>query len=119
MRSLCLGCCSFYTGGKASYGISSIESDIKVICIRFIPESARWLLTKGRDEEARIVLQKAAKENEVDLPDEMLDKFLGDMKQQDVEDKETAAVKKAESSILDLMKHPNLRRKTFIILFLW
>jgi MFS transporter, OCT family, solute carrier family 22 (organic cation transporter), member 4/5 len=85
----------------------------------FVPESARWLLTKGREEEARIVLQKAAKENQVDLPDEMLDKFLGEMKQQDEEDKEKEVVKKAESSFLDLFKHPNLRRKTILILFLW
>jgi hypothetical protein len=84
-----------------------------------VPESARWLLTKGRDEEARIVLKKAAKENKVDLPDEMLEKFLGEMKQQEEEDKEKEAVKKAESSFLDLFKHPNLRRKTLLILFLW
>jgi len=76
-------------------------------------------LTKGRDEEARIVLKKAAKENKVDLPDEMLEKCLGDMKQQEEEDKEKEAIKKAESSFFDLFKHPNLRRKTFLILFLW
>lgn len=93
--------------------------NLNVICCRFVPESARWLLTKGRDEEARIVLRKAAKENKVDLPDEMLDKFLGDMKQEEEEGKAKAAEKKAESTILDLFKHPNLRRKTLLILFLW
>ncbi|XP_065336997.1 organic cation transporter protein-like isoform X1 [Cloeon dipterum] len=77
----------------------------------FVPESARWLLTKGREEEARQVLKNAAKENQVDLPDEMLDKFLneGDEKVKPVQ----------TGSLLDLLRYPNLRRKTFIILFLW
>jgi len=64
-------------------------------------------------------LQKAAKENEVDLPDEMLDKFLGDMKQNEEEDSGKTVKTAANSSLLDLMRYPNLRRKTFIILFLW
>ncbi|XP_059486702.1 organic cation transporter protein [Neocloeon triangulifer] len=80
----------------------------------FVPESARWLLTNNREAEARQVLKNAAKENNVDLPDEMLDKFLKEDTKKDGD--ETTGKK---GSLLDLMRFPNLRRKTFIILFLW
>ncbi|KAF4533495.1 hypothetical protein B566_EDAN000980 [Ephemera danica] len=79
----------------------------------FIPESARWLLTNGRDAKAREVLQKAAKENKVELDGDLLDKFLGEIK--------TPEEKQAQpqASVIDLMRYPNLRRKSCIIFFLW
>lgn len=44
---------------------------------RYIPESARWLLTQGRKEEARQLLQRAATTNDKLLPVDALDK-VGD-----------------------------------------
>jgi OCT family organic cation transporter-like MFS transporter 4/5 len=59
------------------------------------------------------VLHKVAKENKVELETDMLDKFLGEVKTPE----EVKA--KTKASVLDLMKYPNLRRKSFIIFFLW
>lgn len=41
---------------------------------RYVPESARWLLTQGRKEEARKLLQRAARTNKKLLPEDALDK---------------------------------------------
>lgn len=41
---------------------------------RYVPESARWLLTQGRKEEARQQLQRAARVNKRSLPTDALDK---------------------------------------------
>lgn len=79
----------------------------------FIPESARWLLTKGRKEEAKQIVLAAAKENKVSIPTDILESLILPTEQE----------KKQESqpkpSLLDLFKHANLRRKSFIIFFLW
>uniref|UniRef100_A0A1B6LD98 Major facilitator superfamily (MFS) profile domain-containing protein n=1 Tax=Graphocephala atropunctata TaxID=36148 RepID=A0A1B6LD98_9HEMI len=80
----------------------------------FIPESARWLLTKGRQEEARLIVKAAAKENKVDLPDDILDNLLTPTKEE--EKMEEAGEK---PSLFDLFKYPNLRKKSVILFFLW
>ncbi|KAK7791369.1 hypothetical protein R5R35_007908 [Gryllus longicercus] len=80
----------------------------------FIPESARWLLTKGHKEEAKELLQRVAKENNVTITDDLLDELL---------ESEVATANEEDStpkpSILDLMRHRNLRRKSMLIFFNW
>lgn len=78
----------------------------------FIPESARWLLTKNRLPEAMKLIQIAAKENKVKITDNQLESLLvGDIKPKDPNVK--------EATILDIFRHPNLRRRSLIIFFDW
>ncbi len=47
-----------------------------LVSIRFIPESVRWLLTKGRKEEAKQLIVKVANVNKRTVADSLLDKVL-------------------------------------------
>lgn len=42
--------------------------------IRILPESARWLITQGRKEEAIKEIRRAAKVNRREVPEDLLDK---------------------------------------------
>lgn len=79
---------------------------------RFIPESCRWLLTKGRKDEAKELLQKAAKVNQVVITDETLEMHLA---QRETE----SSSNMGKPSVLDLMRYPNLRRKTLLLCCNW
>ncbi|XP_023777752.1 solute carrier family 22 member 13-like [Cyanistes caeruleus] len=70
-----------------------------------LPESARWLVTKGRIEEAKKVLQKAAAINKRSLPPELLEQL-----------KPEKEVK--SGSFLDLFRK-NLRKVTLIMSCVW
>ena len=79
----------------------------------FIPESTRWLLANNRKDEAIVQIQKIARSNKVEIPQEILDKVV----EAEVEANSDHANKKP--SILDLFKTPNLRIKAFLIFFDW
>ncbi|XP_067010714.1 organic cation transporter protein [Anabrus simplex] len=81
----------------------------------FIPESARWLITKGRSEEARKVLLKAADENKVIIPKGLLD----DVVKQTYKNEETQAITQRSTSLVDLVRYPNLRKKSNTVFFIW
>ncbi|XP_018332150.1 organic cation transporter protein isoform X2 [Agrilus planipennis] len=78
----------------------------------FIPESARWLVSKNRVPEAVKLIQKAAKENKVNVSDQHIEMLLKD----DIRSKDPN-VKTA--TIFDVFRHPNLRRRSLIIFFDW
>lgn len=79
---------------------------------RFIPESARWLLTKGQTRAAKELLQKASKENGIEIMDETLEVLLHDGNEGSTPDVN-------EPSLIDLFRYPNLRRKSLLIFFNW
>lgn len=99
----------------------------------FIPESARWLLSKRRLPEAVAILQRAAKENGVQIPQSVLDNLIEDDVEvveangegDDVEvvvvveEAPATAQHPPEPSVIDLFRHPNLRRKSLLIFFDW
>jgi len=78
----------------------------------FIPESARWLITKERYTEAKLVIKKAAKVNKVTISDERLDALLTDgVKPADPSEK--------RATIFDVFRHKRLRQRALIIFFDW
>lgn len=78
----------------------------------FIPESARWLLSKGRNDEAIQIIEAVAKENKVQIPKEVLKGII---------DEQALPKDIAENkpSLWDLFRYPNLRKKTLLIFFCW
>lgn len=83
-----------------------------VIQFRFIPESARWLLTKGRLQEAKDLLQRASLKNGVEMPNEALDTLLNNNSEDSMPDTR-------KPSLFDLFRYPNLRRKSILLFFNW
>lgn len=70
-----------------------------------LPESPRWLITQGRFEEAEIVFRKAAKINGVQLPAKLhFKKNVGE---------------KTSYSIVDLLRTPNIRKRTVVLWYCW
>lgn len=81
----------------------------------FIPESVRWLLTKGRWEEAKTNLRAVAAENNKSLPESVLEGLCHEIENE----KKKESDSQEKPSLLDLFKYPNLRKKSLVIFFLW
>lgn len=82
-----------------------------------IPESARWLLSKNRKEAAIANIQKAARFNKVTISLDVLNQLLDDNVEEKKPETEETDVK--QPSVLDLLRYPNLRKKTLLIFFDW
>ncbi|XP_069702108.1 beta-alanine transporter-like [Periplaneta americana] len=81
-----------------------------------LPESPRWLLARGRFEEAEKILKKMARVNGKSLPAN----YMVQLKRKyQVERYVQQKEKHRHYGVLDLFRTPNLRRKTFIITFIW
>jgi OCT family organic cation transporter-like MFS transporter 4/5 len=88
--------------------IISVPPIIFLIIYHFIPESPRWLLSQGRVEEAKIILEKAGKTNGRQWPENLV-----------LEGKSKDPEAGSGATILDLFKTPNLRKNTLIQYFNW
>ncbi|KFO74224.1 Solute carrier family 22 member 13, partial [Cuculus canorus] len=85
--------------------------------IRVLPESARWLVTKGRIEEAKKVLQKAASVNKCTIPPGLLEQHgltLAFCILKLKPEKQTKS-----GSALDLFRKKHLRKVTLIMSCAW
>uniref|UniRef100_A0A663M5E8 Major facilitator superfamily (MFS) profile domain-containing protein n=1 Tax=Athene cunicularia TaxID=194338 RepID=A0A663M5E8_ATHCN len=71
-----------------------------------LPESARWLVTKGRIEEAKKVLQKAASINKRTIPPGLLEQLKPETQTK-------------SGNTLDLFRKKHLRKVTLIMLCTW
>ncbi|CAI5655402.1 solute carrier family 22 member 4 [Oreochromis niloticus] len=75
-----------------------------------IPESPRWLVSKGRLQEAELLLKSAALENGVEAPPVIF--LSANVQQSDSKKGETL-------NFLDLLKTKSIRSVTLILWFLW
>lgn len=91
----------------------SLVSIVLISYYWIIPESPRWLFTIGRVNEAAAVLEKAAKTNR--LPTNTIHDQLNAY----FEQRQAAAVSVARGSFTDLIRTPNMRKKTLCICFNW
>ncbi|KAK3851392.1 hypothetical protein Pcinc_041955, partial [Petrolisthes cinctipes] len=84
-----------------------------------LPESPRWLLAKGRLDEAEVIMLKMARVNRKTLPANYMANLRRKFEvEKYMSGKEDIAPKKSYG-ILDLFRTPNLCRKTLIITFIW
>ncbi|XP_041817774.1 solute carrier family 22 member 13-like [Chelmon rostratus] len=72
----------------------------------FLPESARWLVTHDRKEEAKKELQKAARVNRRMVTDDQMDKLHMESRPE-------------RRNMLDIFQIPYLRKRTFIMAYDW
>ncbi|ELK29223.1 Solute carrier family 22 member 13 [Myotis davidii] len=118
-QAVVLAQCSFSVGQMAlaglAYGVRNwrlfqISGAAPVLLLFFyfwaLPESARWLLARGRVEEAKQAIEKAASVNGRKLSPELLSQL--------------APEKTGPSgNALDLFRHPQLRKVTLILFAVW
>ncbi|XP_022082249.1 organic cation transporter protein-like [Acanthaster planci] len=83
-----------------------------IFLIPVLPESARWLMSRNRNEDAEKIVRKMAKVNKVELP---ADLFEEDKNQE--EQPEITVIRRY--TYLDLVRTPNMCCKTINILFCW
>lgn len=83
---------------------------------RIIPESARWLVSQKRYEEANAVLQRAAKINKTQIPDQWWEEV--DVGNSGASPEKTPALNR-KHNMLDLLKTPRLRLISLVAFFCW
>nr|XP_038938650.1 uncharacterized protein Slc22a13l1 isoform X3 [Rattus norvegicus] len=89
-------------------GCTELKTPASRPCVvgRVLPESPRWLLSQGRTEEAKQLVQKAALVNGRPLASELLNQLVPE---------KTGP----SGNALDLFRHPQLRKVTLILIAVW
>ncbi|XP_056104827.1 solute carrier family 22 member 13b [Rhinichthys klamathensis goyatoka] len=85
-----------------------LSAPVGIFCVYYwiLPESARWLLTQGKQDRAKKEILKAARINGRKVPENLLDKMEAEN-----------TVKKG--SMLDLFRVDYLRKRALIMCYMW
>uniref|UniRef100_A0A0K8VPL8 Organic cation transporter 1 n=3 Tax=Bactrocera latifrons TaxID=174628 RepID=A0A0K8VPL8_BACLA len=120
--------CTFYTSGIMLLSLitylerewvklslyTSAPFTLYFLYIFIMPESPRWLLMRGRLEEALKVLENMAKVNGRKLPNKIKTNLEAKIAKKKDSNKNTANV-----GVIDLFRTPNMRLKTILITLSW
>ena len=98
--------------------VISAPLPIFLVMYFFIPECPRWLLAKGRINEAKIILEKAVRINGQSWPEQFNLQGFNNLKN-DANDPDYPAITEQKVSFFDLFKTSNLRKNTLIQYFNW
>ncbi|XP_071348489.1 solute carrier family 22 member 13-like [Trachinotus anak] len=105
-QCLLAGMIYFIRDWRLAQLITAAPLAVIAIYIWFIPESARWLLDRGRIEEAKQLITKVATINKRIVPDSLLEKIV-------VKENEK------KGGIIILFQSPVLRKYFLTIIFAW
>ncbi|XP_073348149.1 organic cation/carnitine transporter 2-like [Pagrus major] len=103
----------FIRGWRMLLVASAIPGLIYIPMWWVLPESPRWLLQKGRVEEAELVIRNAAKRNRVPVPEVIFraGECLELMRDKGGEER--------THTYMDLIRTPNMRNITILGVFIW
>ncbi|KAM9845074.1 solute carrier family 22 member 4-like [Aulostomus maculatus] len=103
----------FIRGWRMLLVASAIPSFLLIPTWWVIPESPRWLLQRGRLEEAELVIRRAAKKNRVPAPEVIFKAGeCAELMQSNGGDEQTY-------TYLDLIRTPNMRNITMLGVVIW
>ncbi|XP_071801158.1 organic cation transporter protein-like [Asterias amurensis] len=83
----------------------------------WFPESPRWLISKGRFGEAKKILERIARVNKTQVPENLFDEGEENTKVPHGQTEEKVTTRPITQ--LDLLRTPNLRKKSLIICYDW
>ncbi|XP_042232985.1 carcinine transporter-like [Homarus americanus] len=124
--------CLFYVGGMLLLAgvaylvrnwvylclVTSLPFFVYVVYWWYLPESPRWLLSKGRLQEARTILTKMAEVNKTELPDSFMQKLQDRMMAQQALST-SSAQKNSATGFFSMCYTPNMRLKAILITMVW
>ncbi|KAK3925105.1 Organic cation transporter protein [Frankliniella fusca] len=94
--------------------VTSAPLLLAVLTPWLVPESARWLVSQGRHDEAIVILKRLEKTNKTTVPPDVYQRFADSclkLKKQEDADK--------KYSVLDLFRSPRLRKTTLLLVVIW
>ncbi|KAL7639048.1 UNVERIFIED_CONTAM: hypothetical protein RMT77_010582 [Armadillidium vulgare] len=99
----------------------SVPSTVLLLYFKILPESPRWLLSQGKEEEAVKILKEIAKTNNRNLPEEKeLHQLMSRIRKQTHSSKNILGkIANFFKNQAKLLKTPNMRRRCLIIYFSW